>query len=92
MIGSAYEVRLSGALAELEQEGMIRLHYHPAVMGVYTDTAIYYWEASDEVWQKQGGEPSEIDNALAVPVTRLGIYALMGVAAPEVVYLPVIVK
>jgi hypothetical protein len=92
VIGSAYQVRLSGALVELDQEGLVRLHYHPAVMGVYTDTAIYYWDAGNEIWQKRGGEPSEIDNALSVPVTRLGIYALMGVAAPEVVYLPVIVK
>jgi hypothetical protein len=97
VIGSAYEVRLSGALTELEKDGLVRLHYHPEVMGVYTDTAIYYWEPGEKKWQPLGGESSEVDNALSVPVRRLGIYALMGVQiassiGEDRVYLPVIVK
>jgi hypothetical protein len=94
VIGSAYEVRLSGALTELEKEGLVRLHYHPDVMGIYTDTAIFYWEASQEAWQERGGEAGEVDNALAVPVRRLGIYALLGMATSgnNRIYLPIITK
>ncbi len=94
VIGSAYEVRLSGALAELDKAGLVRLHYHPAVMGVYTDTAIYYWDAYNTVWLRQGGESSQVDNARSVPASRLGIYALMGVpvAGADQVYLPIVVK
>jgi hypothetical protein len=96
-IGSAYEVRLSGALTELEKDGLVRLHYHPKVMGVYTDTTIYYWEPNAKQWQPLGGEASEVDNALSIPARRLGIYALMGVQiaggiGEDRVYLPVIVK
>jgi hypothetical protein len=74
----------------------VRLHYHPAVMGVFTDTAIYYWDASQadpsRRWQEQGGETSEVDKALAIPVDRLGIYALMGtrVSGDNRIYLPII--
>ncbi len=94
VVGSAYEVRLSGAVTELDKEGLVRLHYHPGVMGVYTDTAIYYWDASNKAWQPQGGEPGNVDNAFAVPARRLGIYALMAwpVIGANEVYLPVIVK
>jgi hypothetical protein len=97
VIGSAYEVRLSGALTELEKDGLVRLHYHPEVMGIYTDTAIYYWEASEKKWQLLGGESSEVDNAWAVATNRLGIYALMGVQTAggigeDRVYLPLILK
>jgi hypothetical protein len=94
VIGSAYQVRLSGALTELKKEGLVRLHYHPAVMGVYTDTAIYYWDANQKVWQEQGGEAGEVDNALVVPASRLGIYALVGTAVGgnNRIYLPIISK
>jgi hypothetical protein len=97
VIGSAYEVRLSGALTELDKDGLVRLHYHPEVMGVYTDTAIYYWEPGEKNWQPLGGEPSEVDNALSIPARRLGIYALMGVQiaggiGEDRLYLPVIMK
>ena len=97
VIGSAYEVRLSGAQTALQKEGLVRLHYHPDVMGTYTDIDIYFWEPLNKQWQKQGGVPGEIDNAWVVPANRLGVYALMGVGAlepprNEALYLPVIVK
>ncbi len=97
VIGNAYEVRLSGAVAELEKAGVVRLHYHPEVMGVYTKTAIYFWDAANEEWDRRGGDPSETDNAWSVAAQRLGIYALMGLdvtSAPptETIYLPIILK
>jgi hypothetical protein len=64
---------------------------------VYTETAIYYWEANQKVWQPEGGETGEVDNALTVSVNRLGIYALMGTVAAGAtgdnhIYLPIIKK
>jgi hypothetical protein len=81
-------------VTELEKEGLVRLHYHPAVMGVYTETVIYYWDADQKTWQAQGGISGEVDNALSVPASRLGIYALMGtaVSGDNRIYLPVIMK
>ncbi len=95
VIGSTYEVRLSGLVNELEKDGVVRLHYHPEVMGVYSDTAIYFWDAANREWDLQGGDPSDTDNAWSVTARQLGIYALMGVDVTPpagTVYLPMIVK
>jgi uncharacterized repeat protein (TIGR01451 family) len=79
VIGNAYEVRMSGAVTQLEKEGVLTMHYHPGVMDVYTPTAaIYYWDVVNTTWQKQGSTPREIDYAVSSVVTRTGIYALMG--------------
>ncbi len=94
VIGSSYEVRLSGGYTQLDKVGLVRLHYHPGVMGIYTNTAVYHWEPNSEVWQEVGGEPSEINNALSAPVDKLGIYALMGIFSDVIddIYLPIILK
>ncbi len=90
VIGNAYSVRLSGALAELEKDGMVRLHYHPNVLGHYKNIAIYFWDANLG-WQNIGGEASEVDNAWSIATRRLGIYALLGEPA-YTIYLPIIIK
>jgi len=99
VIGTAYQVRLSGVQLSTTKESLVRLHYHPEVTGVYTDTAIYFWNPVSDTWQYRGGEPNEIDNAWTVTTTRLGIYALMGQPAPSgeptgrnSIFLPLIVK
>ncbi|MCB0210064.1 MAG: VCBS repeat-containing protein [Anaerolineae bacterium] len=97
VIGSAYEVRLSGAVNVFEKEGEVRLHYHPEVMGEFEDIAIYIWDPVQEQWQLLGGEVNEVDNAWSVVVERPGIYALMGVGSGQAlgageVYLPLIIK
>jgi len=97
VIGSAYEVRLSGAVAELVKDSLVRLHYHPEVMGIYTDTLICYLDTGAQGWQSMGGEPNEVDYGLAITTNRLGIYALMGqavITGPPIerVYLPLIVR
>ncbi len=100
IIGNAYQVRLSGAMTHLEKDGVVRLHYHPEVMGTYTQTAIYYWHPNSDGtgrWIALGGTPSDTDDAWAVTTRRLGIYALMeGEFVPEVgnerMYLPMIEK
>jgi len=98
VIGSAYEVRLSGVMTTTQKGSLVRLHYHPEVMGVYTDTAIHYWDAANKQWVERGGDPNEIDNAWTVTTSRVGVYALMGQPAPSggpdsgSIYLPLIVK
>ncbi len=98
VIGSAYEVRLSDLSPELQKDGVVRLHYHPEVMGVYTQTAIFRWQPNLDgsgTWHSLGGIPSDTDNAWAVSARRPGIYALMGVDVTPpagTIYLPVIVK
>ncbi len=95
VIGNAYEVRLSGAETELEKDGVVRLHYHPEVMGVYSNTAIFHWDAFNQTWDRQSSEPNDTDNAWAVTARRLGIYALLGVDVTPpagTIYLPVVIK
>ncbi len=98
VIGSAYEVRLSGAVTELEKEGVVRLHYHPEVMGTYTQTTIFRWHPNPDgtgEWLDLGGEPSDTDNAWSITAQQLGIYALMGVEVAPLttkIYLPLILK
>jgi len=90
VLGSAYEVRFSGAATGLTKPGLLAMYYHPEVMGLATDLAIYHWNAADEEWERVGGEQSELDNSVAAPVEQFGIYALMG--EPFRVYLPVVLK
>ncbi|MCB0193206.1 MAG: VCBS repeat-containing protein [Anaerolineae bacterium] len=96
VIGSAYEVRLSGALSQLDKDSVVRLHYHPEVMGNFTNIAIYYWNG--QAWQLQGGEPGDLQNAWSVTTKQLGVYALMGQVGPDNapddknVFLPLITK
>jgi hypothetical protein len=92
VIGSAYEVRISGATVELTKTGLAAMRYHPEVMGVYTNTAIYYWSAGEGEWQVVGGELRAVDHAYVATTTRLGIYSLMGAPVQRQVYLPIIIK
>jgi hypothetical protein len=90
VLGSAYEVRLSGAATGLEKPGVLAMYYHPEVMGFARDLAIYWWDAAYGEWERVGGERIEMDNSVAAAVERFGIYALMG--EPFKVYLPVILR
>jgi hypothetical protein len=90
VLGSAYEVRLSGAATGLEKPGLLTMHYHPEVMGVASGLAIYWWDAADGEWERVGGERIDLDNSVAATVEQFGIYALMG--EPLRVYLPLILK
>ena len=90
VLGSAYEVRLSGAATGLTQPGLLTMHSHPEVMGAASDLAIYWWGAAEEEWEWMGGERIELDNSVVASVEEFGIYALMG--EPLRVYLPLILK
>jgi hypothetical protein len=90
VLGSAYEVRFSGAATGLTKPGLLTMYYHPEVMGLATDLAIYHWNAANEEWERVGGEQSELDNSVTAPVEQFGIYALMGQRIR--VYLPIILR
>jgi hypothetical protein len=94
MLGSAYEVRFSGAATGLEKPGVLAMYHHPEVMGRATDLAIYWWDGEAGEWERVGGEGSEVDNSVVAAVERFGIYALMGEPLGELfdVYLPIILK
>jgi len=90
VLGSAYEVRFSGAGTGLTKPGLLTVHYHPEVMGAASDLAIYWWDAAEEEWEWMGGEQSDLDNSVAAAVEQFGIYALMG--KPFKVYLPIVLR
>ena len=90
-VGSAYEVRLSGSLTHLDKAGLVRLHYHPEVMGQFTDMGLFYWDPNQTVWEQLPEATfNEVDQAWSAPASRLGIYALIG--RPYQYYLPLIMK
>ncbi|UCC50264.1 MAG: hypothetical protein JSV68_14260 [Anaerolineaceae bacterium] len=78
ILGNAYEVRLSGATTGLKKPGVLRMHFHPEVVGKVTELAIYRWDPANKVWRQVGGAQNEIDDAVTAPVKKFGIYALMG--------------
>ena len=90
MLGSAYEARFSGAATGLTKPGVLAMHYHPEVMGLAGNLAIYRWDAVYREWEHVGGERIEPDNSVAAAVEEFGIYALMG--EPLRVYLPVVLR
>lgn len=90
VMGSAYEVRFSGAATGLTKPGMLAMYYHPGLMEYACGLAIYWWDACTEQWQRVGGEQIEIDNSVVAPVQQFGIYALM--SGPCEVYLPLVLR
>ena len=90
IVGSAYEVRFSGASTSLTKPGVLRLYYHPEVMGSADDLAIYWWDAAGRKWLPVGGERLELENSVGAAVQQTGIYALM--TEPARTYLPLVVR
>ena len=90
VVGSAYEVRFSGAATAVTKPGMLRIYYHPGVMRSAEDMAIYWWDAAAGRWLPAGGERLELENSLSTAVQQTGIYALM--TEPDRVYLPLILR
>ncbi|MDY7075799.1 MAG: YncE family protein [Chloroflexota bacterium] len=96
LVGNPYDVTASGAMATLEQPGILTLHYDGAL--VHSSSApeglgIYHWDSNSETWQETGGSLDEEQKAVVAPVTVLGIYALLSPSSQptqNVVFLPVI--
>jgi hypothetical protein len=80
VVGSAYEVRFSGAATSLTKPGVLTMHYHPEVMGAVTNLAIHHWDAVDSEWEYAGDEWIELNNSVAVTVEQFGIYVLANLA------------
>jgi hypothetical protein len=91
VLGSAYEVRFSGAATGLTKPGVLTMYYHPQVMGRVNAAAIHHWNAATEEWERIGGQWIELDNSMAVTVEQFGVYALLG-GEPLQVYLPIILR
>jgi hypothetical protein len=89
-LGSAYEVRFSGAATGLTKPGLLTMYYHPELMRAASGLAIYWWDAGAEEWKRVGGERIDLDNSVAAAVEQFGIYALMG--ERFAVYLPIVLK
>jgi len=83
VIGSAYNIRLSGSIAALDKQAILRLHYQSNINN-YTDIAVYYWSpvtttiVTTPTWENIGGAQNEVDNTWVVSRKSLGIYALLG--------------
>ena len=91
--GSAYQVRISGAQTTLKKRGLVRLHYHPEVMGQFNDMSIFYWNTNQNAWEPLPEATfNVVDQAWSAPTSRLGIYALMGTSLPNSIYFPLIYK
>ena len=91
VLGSAYEVRFSGAATGLTKPGMLAMYHHPEVIGIASDLAIYRWDAAAGEWEWVGGERIGLDNSVAAAVEQFGIYALTGGESFQI-YLPVILQ
>jgi hypothetical protein len=94
VMGSAYEIRSSGATTGLTKPGLLRMFYHPEVMGTVNDLAIYYWNAVMGQWERLSGVRFEIDHSVSVKVDQFGVYALMGVSTDTLrsVFLPNVMR
>jgi N-acetylneuraminic acid mutarotase len=99
IVGNVYDVRLSGALAELlEKPSVLTLHYDGALVNsslAPEGLGIYRWDPSDGTWQEIGGSLDEEQKAMVAPVTTLGTYALLAPPSewePSRVFLPIILK
>jgi hypothetical protein len=91
VLGSAYEVRFSGAATGLTKPGVLRLYCHPTVMGPAVDPAVYRWDALAGRWERLDGEWIGLENSVAVAVRQFGIYALMAEEA-NTIRLPILVR
>ena len=91
-VGSAYEVRLSGSIIQLDKDGLVRLHYRPQLMGSFTDITIHGWDPASKTWQSLDSTFNSVDSTYAVATARLGVYAHQGVPGQTKQYLPMIVK
>ena len=93
VVGNAYAIHFSGARARLERPGVLKLFYHPGLVGNPAGLGIYRWDVGTTTWEPLGGELDEGQRSVAVSFERFGIYALLAAEGPlEQVFLPVVVR
>ena len=76
IVGSAYNIRASGAAVQLVNPGTLTMYFHPEVVDQSTGLGIYFWEPDEGVWIPLGGEVNQIDHSITTTIDRLGIYML----------------
>lgn len=82
MVGEAYAVTASGAVAELEKPGALSLSYDGALVSgaAPAGLAIYRWDPAGAAWRAVPGAVDGERRAVAAVVAPLGVYALMAPA------------
>jgi hypothetical protein len=98
IVGNVYDVRLSGALEELEKPALLKLYYDGALVNSSSapeGLGIRRWDPTSETWQAVAGSLDEEHRAMVASVTTLGTYALLappGSWKPSQNFLPLILK
>ena len=85
LVGSAYEIKFSGAMTELARPGLLKMRFGPDTRGgQHPQTlGLYAWDHLDSSWHALESALSERDASLVHATRRLGIYALMAPAGTE---------
>jgi hypothetical protein len=101
LVGDAYDVTASGALASLEKPAILTLHYDGALVNSSSTPAglnIYHWNPISQLWQAVSGKLDEDHKVMIAPITVLGTYALLAPPGPGTgpgsnkILLPIILK
>ena len=93
VVGNAYAIQFSGARPRLERPGVLKLFYHPDLVGNPVGLGVYRWDVGTATWEPLGGELDEGQRSVSVSFERFGIYALLAAEGPvEQVFLPMMVR
>ncbi|NTU85298.1 MAG: hypothetical protein HGA45_39080, partial [Chloroflexales bacterium] len=84
LVGEAYAVTASGAVATLERPAALTLSYDGALVSgpPPAGLALYRWDPVGVAWQPVAGQIDAAQRAVSATVTALGIYGLMAPAGP----------
>ena len=94
VVGDAYNITASGAVATLEKPGVLKLYYDDATLkpGIEVERLeIRRWDPIDAVWKVVPTSLDAEQKVLSAAVKALGTYTLM-VREQTQVYLPAIVR
>jgi hypothetical protein len=100
LVGDAYDVTISGALAELAKPASLELHYDRALVGTTAapaGLAIYRWDPNSQAWQAVAGDLEQEHKSMTSAITALGTYALLAppgdwTKPSSTIFLPVVYK
>jgi hypothetical protein len=100
IVGNAYDVKLSGALAMLAKPALLKLSYDGTLINQVAapeGLSIYHWDPGSENWQIVTSSLDEEQKTMIAPVMSLGTYALLALSGEwsnptNTIFLPVILK
>lgn len=96
VVGNAYSLRASGSIINLQRPALLQLSYDSVQLESCSEPGslqIGYWNGSQ--WSLQPGQVDGDHQAISMPITQLGIYALIAPECPldlPLLYLPLIAK